>query len=78
MQLWLSHKYVMQILKVFFKNRMRFFSTDFLAQTHFLSKMESTLRKRCDIEKEEREKGESKKEIDIYIYIYIYIYYIEC
>ena len=59
-------------LKSFFKNRMRFFSTDFLAQTHFLSKMESTLRKRCDIEKEERKKGESKKEL------YIYIYYIKC
>ena len=68
MQLWLSHKYVMQILKVFFKNRMRFFSTDFLAQTHFLSKMESTLRKRCDIEKEEREKKEKVRKSYIYIY----------
>ena len=56
-------------LKSFFKNRMRFFSTDFLAQTHFLSKMESTLRKRCDIEKEEREKKEKVRQSYIYIYI---------
>ena len=46
----------------------RFFSTDFLTQTHFLSKMESTLSKRemAGYRKKRERKKEKERERNIY------------